>query len=101
MDAANLPIGQSVVFTDTDYIKVVLTRVNHEKIISEHIDPKSGKTVLRARLGVYDGSSEIEQVDRDFWTITVDGKPIGPGAGSAQGQIQFDPRTRQLDIRTK
>ncbi len=101
MDASKIPVGQKVTVTDTNYIKGIFTRVSESEGLFEQFDPSTGKLVLSVKMDMHSGASTTTYVDRDFWTITVDGKPIGPGAGFANGSVNFDAKSRTLNINTK
>jgi hypothetical protein len=101
MDASKVPIGQKVIVTDTDYIKGTFARISEGKGVFEQFNPATGKLVLKVRIDMNSGASDTTYVDRDFWTITVDDKPIDSGAGIARGAMSFDAKARTINIKTK
>src|SRR5438045_802901 len=99
-NASDIPIGQTVVVTDTTYIKGTLKRISETECLFEQFNPANGALVLRTKLNVHSGASEFEYVDQNFWTVTVDGRPIGSGE-IAHGKVQTNAQARTLNVTTK
>ncbi|HEX8747364.1 MAG TPA: hypothetical protein VF717_09195 [Pyrinomonadaceae bacterium] len=101
IDVTNTPVGKSVVVADTSYIKSVFSRVSEAEGVLELYDPSTGKAVLRSNVSMSTGGYHSTWFDRDFWNVYVDGKPLNPGAGSTQGDISWDPKSKIINITTK
>lgn len=101
MDITDVPIGRTVVYADTPYIKGTFKRTGRAKGRAELSDPASGKVVMKLTINMTTGAQIPTWWDWDFWTVKVDGKPIQRGSGSARGDISWDPQTRTINIRTR
>ena len=101
MNAGSIPISQKVVITDTGFIKGTITRVSEDEVVLEQFDPATGQLVLRIKVGIHSPTSAVEYIDQDFWTITVDGKAFSSGSEPARGDVDFDPKSRRINITTK
>jgi len=97
MDANQIPIGQKVVVADTSYIKSTFTRVNEQDGLVEYFHPTNGTVVLKAKVGIYSGDTDIQYVDQDFWTVRVNGRPIAPGE-QARGNMKINAEARTIDV---
>ena len=98
-DASTIPLGQTLVVADTPHIRVTITRVSDHEGIVQYSNPMNSIAVLRIRVGVYDGSSEIQYIDQTFWTVTVNGRPIAPGE-TVNGRIDITAQARTINITT-
>jgi len=96
--ASTLAIGEKRVMTDTSFIKVTYTRTSDQFLTIEYRDPGTQKLVLKCKAGIYTAVVELEYADNSFWTITRNGRPLGPGE-SVTGSLAFDadPRIRTLN----
>jgi hypothetical protein len=99
MDASLVPIGQKTVVADTPYIKSTFARTSEEDGFVEYFHPTNGTVVLKVKVGVHSGTSDLQYVDRDFWAVMVDGRPIAPGE-QAIGSIEINAEARTLNMRT-
>lgn len=101
VDITDVPIGQTVVYADTPYIKGTFKRTSHYKGHAELSDPASGKVVMKLTVDMTTGRQVPTWFDWDFWTVKVDGKPVARGEGSANGETSWEPQTRTINIRTR
>jgi hypothetical protein len=98
-DAGSIPIGQTVVVADTPYIRVTFTRVSDQEGAVQYTNPVNGLAVLKMRVGVYDGSSDIQYVDQNFWAVSVNGRPIAAGE-TAHGKVNVNAQARTINVTT-
>lgn len=101
VDVTDTPIGSTVVVADTPYIKSAFTRVSQAEGLIELRDPSTGKLVMKVKVDMNSGVQHPTWFDWDFWTVKIDGKTIGRGAGSAYGDTRWDPKSRTISITTK
>jgi len=88
-----------IVVVETDEVRGIFTRISDQEGVIEYASRANGTTVLRMKVGVYDGSSEVEFMDQTFWDVNVDGRPIGPGE-IAHGTMKVDVKARSINIIT-
>jgi hypothetical protein len=100
MDASQIPLGQKVVVADTPYIKSIFTRISEQDGFIEYFHPTNGTVVLKAKLGIHSGDSDIQYMDQDFWAVRVNGRPIAPGE-QASGSMQINAEARTINVTTK
>ena len=100
IEPKTVPIGQTVLLGETEHITTRFTRVSERKGCVEYFEPVNGCTVLRIEVDVYGESiCDFQYIDRAYWTMTVNGRPMAPGEG-AEGTINVDPETRTIEIIT-
>lgn len=99
MTANMVPIGQAIVVAETDEVRGIFTRISDQEGIIEYASCANSAAVLRMKVGVYDGSSEVEYMDQTFWDVNVDGRPIGPGE-IAHGTMKVNIHARSINIIT-
>src|SRR5436190_10834509 len=100
MNPLDLPIGESLVSED-DRIKNVVTRTSEDVVCMKLLDPITNDPVLTVHQNLSDGSAEIALADREFWTTTLDGSPLGErGVPFKVSSWSADLPTRTLAIKT-
>lgn len=76
MSPFDLPIGKPIISED-DRIKNVVTRISKDVVRSEMFEPRTNHPVLTVNQNLSLRSAEIVLADSKFWTITLDGSPLG------------------------
>ena len=71
-----LSIGESYVGQDDDIIKIIYERTDFDTVKVMCYAPNTDKIVMSAFMAISIGRTKVEDVDPDFWEITLDGKPI-------------------------
>ena len=100
IDPKAVPIGQTVLLGETDFITTRFTRVSERKGFVEYFEPVDGCTVLKIEVDVYGESiCDFQYIDRDYWTLMVDGRPMARSEEAA-GTINVDAETRMIEIIT-
>jgi hypothetical protein len=100
MSPFDLPIGKSLISED-DRIKNVVTRTSEDVVCMELFDPITNHPVLTVHQNLSSSSAEIVLAEREFWTTTIDGAPLGERAIPVNvSSWSADLPTRTLTIET-
>jgi len=100
IDAKTVPVGQTILLGETEFITTRFTRVSERKGFVEYFEPVDGCTVLKIQVDVYGESvCDFQYIDRDYWTMTVNGRPMAPGE-EVEGTINVDAEHRTIEITT-
>jgi len=99
-DARTVPIGQTILVSETEYITIRFTRVSERTGFIEYFEPVDGCTVLKIEVDVYGESiCNFQFIDRAYWTMMVNGRPMAPNE-EAEGTINVDTETKTIEIVT-
>jgi hypothetical protein len=102
LDPMSVPVGSKAVSNDTRYVKTTFTRVSEQVGLAEWFHPTRGTLILKVRIVLPTGASQVEYLDHGFWKFTVDGRPLPAGtAGQAQGAMSIDAQTRTINFKTR
>jgi hypothetical protein len=99
MDISTIPIGQTVTAANTASVRTTIQQISEQHCLVEYFNPANGAMVLKAKVAVYSGATEIQYQDQSFWTVTVNGRPIGSGE-QVHGAASINAETRTINIRT-
>ncbi|QEY12321.1 hypothetical protein [Cellvibrio sp. KY-YJ-3] len=74
MNINDMPMNETIKFSDHEFISVMMTRIEDEKMIVQYVNKTNGDEV--ARLGLWgNGNSELISIDYSYWTCTINGSP--------------------------
>lgn len=72
----DLPIDESFVGKDDDELKVVYERTESDLVKVICFAPQTEHEVLTAFITISTGSTKVDNLDTNFWDVTLDGEPI-------------------------
>ena len=97
--AADLPIGASVLVSDHDHAQAIFLRYSEERASYRVLSKPDRKEVLLADLAVKSGPNSLKKIDRGWWDIRLSGAPIGDRVLPPRyDHISIDIPARTIDI---
>ncbi len=98
IDPKSVAVGDGCFVGDLTCSMVTFTRVSEDKGEISHCDMDSGRVVLTMEVDVEgEDFCDITYVDRDYWTITVNGLPAAPGQ-ELEGTFSVNDVDRTIEI---
>lgn len=74
MIADEMPIGKTFTFAQTESFRSTATRVSEEMVEIIYFDQRTNDETLKFLARVDGTSSELVQLDRVYWTVSVNGR---------------------------
>ena len=74
MQIKDMPMNETIKFSEHEHTSVLLTRVEEEKMVAQYVNKSNGDEVARLNLWA-NGDSELAAIDSSYWTSTINGNP--------------------------
>ena len=100
IDFNRMAVGQSAV-TDNGVLRTVGTRTGAEEMTYEQFESATGRLLYRMSQNVNTNAIRLLYYDKDFWTVTLNGRPLLPAAHiPVLRGISASPSARVMNLNT-